>query len=57
MVEVNEEGSSVTTEEGRPAVGIPFTSDTRERLRSEPLSPISRATIELAWQNRHLLLG
>jgi transcriptional regulator with XRE-family HTH domain len=57
MVEVNEEGSSVSTEQGRPAVGIPFTSDTRERLRSEPLSPISRATIELAWQNRHLLLG
>jgi hypothetical protein len=57
MVEVNEEGAAVSTEAGLPTVGIPFTSDARERLRSEPLSPIGRATIELAWQNRRLLLG
>ncbi|WP_222598248.1 helix-turn-helix domain-containing protein [Lentzea tibetensis] len=57
MVGVNEEGSAVSTEAGVPAVGIPFTSDTRERLRNEPLSPISRATIELTWEHRHRLLG
>lgn len=57
MVSVNEEGMAVSTEAGRPTVGIPFTSATRERIRSEPLSPISRACIELAWQHRHTLLG
>ncbi|MGI8815329.1 MAG: helix-turn-helix domain-containing protein [Pseudonocardia sp.] len=57
MVAVNEEGAAISTEAGRPTVGIPFTADTRERLRSEPLSPISRACIELAWQHRHTLLG
>lgn len=57
MVGVNEEGSAVSTEAGVPAVGIPFTSDARERLRNEPLSPISRATIELAWEHRRRLLG
>jgi len=57
MVAVNEEGEAISTQAGRPTVGIPFTSDARERLRSEPLSPISRACIALAWQHRHLLLG
>ncbi|WP_206077967.1 helix-turn-helix domain-containing protein [Prauserella endophytica] len=57
MVEVNDEGSAVSTESGQPAVGIPFTSDARERLKAEPLSPISRACIELAWQHRHTLLA
>ncbi|MGH3914486.1 MAG: helix-turn-helix domain-containing protein [Pseudonocardiaceae bacterium] len=57
MVSVNEEGAAVSTEAGRPAVGIPFTSATRERLRIEPLSPIARACIEQAWQHRHLLLA
>jgi transcriptional regulator with XRE-family HTH domain len=57
MVDVNEEGSAVSTEAGRPTVGIPFTSDSRERLKSEPLSPISRACIELAWEYRHELLA
>jgi hypothetical protein len=57
MVEVNEEGAAVSTEAGRPTVGIPFTSEARERLRSEPLSPIAKACIELAWQHRHTLLG
>jgi transcriptional regulator with XRE-family HTH domain len=57
MVAVNEEGAAISTEAGRPTVGIPFTADTRERLRTEPLSPISRACIELAWQHRHTLLG
>jgi hypothetical protein len=57
MVAVNEEGEAISTQAGRPTVGIPFTSDARERLRSEPLSPISRACIELAWQHRHTLLG
>jgi transcriptional regulator with XRE-family HTH domain len=57
MVALNEEGAAVSTEAGRPTVGIPFTEATRERLRTEPLSPISRACIELAWQYRHQLLG
>lgn len=57
MVAVNEEGAAVSTEAGRPTVGIPFTAAARERLRAEPLSPISRACIELAWRYRHQLLG
>ena len=57
MVEVNEEGAAVSTVAGQPLAGIPFTSDARERLKSEPLSPISRACIELAWKNRFELLG
>ena len=57
MVAVNEEGAAVSTEAGRPTVGIPFTEAARERLRTEPLSPISRACVELAWQHRHQLLG
>jgi transcriptional regulator with XRE-family HTH domain len=57
MVSVNEEGAAVSTEAGRPTTGIPFTSQARERLRSEPLSPIARACIEQAWQHRHLLLA
>ncbi len=56
MVAVNEEGAAVSTEAGRPTVGIPFTEAARERLRTEPLSPISRACIELAWRYRHQLL-
>jgi len=57
MVAVNEEGAAVSTEAGRPTVGIPFTEAARERLRTEPLSPICRACIELAWRYRHQLLG
>lgn len=57
MVAVNEEGAAVSTEADRPTVGIPFTAEARERLRTEPLSPISRACVELAWQYRHQLLG
>jgi len=57
MVSVNEEGAAVSTEAGHPATGIPFTSEARERLRSEPLSPIARACLEQAWQHRHLLLA
>jgi transcriptional regulator with XRE-family HTH domain len=56
MVAVNEEGAAVSTEAGRPTVGIPFTEAARERLSAEPLSPISRACIELAWRYRHQLL-
>ena len=57
MVAVNEEGAAISTESGRPTTGVPFTADARERLRAEPLSPISRACIELAWTYRHELLG
>lgn len=57
MVAVNEEGAAVSADADHPTVGIPFTSEARERLRTEPLSPISRACIELAWQHRHALLG
>lgn len=57
MVAVNEEGAAVSTEAGRPTVGIPLTAAARERLHAEPLSPISRACIELAWRYRHQLLG
>lgn len=56
MVGVNEEGAAISTEAGRPAVGIPFTSGARERLWAEPLAPVARACIELAWQYRHDLL-
>jgi hypothetical protein len=57
MVAINEEGAAVSTEAGRPTVGIPFTEAARERLRTEPLAPIARACIELAWRYRHQLLG
>ncbi|MFF4595304.1 helix-turn-helix domain-containing protein [Amycolatopsis sp. NPDC001319] len=57
MVEVNEEGAAVSTDAARPTVGIPFNTEARERLKSEPLSPISRACIELAWQHRNTLLA
>ena len=57
MVSINEEGAAISTESGRPTIGVPFTADARERLRSEPLSPISRACIELAWEYRYELLG
>ncbi|MGH3692850.1 MAG: helix-turn-helix domain-containing protein [Pseudonocardiaceae bacterium] len=57
MVAVNEEGAAVSTEAGRPTVGIPFTAAARERLRTEPLAPIAQACIELAWRHRHQLLG
>lgn len=57
MVSLNDEGAAISTQAGRPTVGIPFTSGARERLRSEPLSPIARACIELAWQHRHTLLA
>ena len=57
MVAINEEGAAVCTDADRPTVGIPFTSDSRERLRDEPLSPIARACIELAWRHRRELLG
>ncbi|MGQ0778415.1 MAG: helix-turn-helix domain-containing protein [Pseudonocardiales bacterium] len=57
MVSVNEEGAAVGIVAGRPVAGIPFTSQTRERLRAEPLSSIARACIELAWQHCHTLLA
>ncbi|MBV9447307.1 MAG: helix-turn-helix transcriptional regulator [Streptosporangiaceae bacterium] len=56
MVAVNEEGAAVSTKAGCPTVGIPFTAAARERLRAEPLAPIARACLELAWQHRHQLL-
>jgi transcriptional regulator with XRE-family HTH domain len=57
MVDTNEEGSSVSTQAGQPLIGIPFTSGSLERLKNEPLSPISRACIELTWQHRQTLLA
>lgn len=57
MVAVNEEGAALSTASDRSTIGVPFTSEARERLRQEPLSPISRACIELAWRYRHELLG
>jgi hypothetical protein len=57
MVALNEEGAAISTEAGRPTVGVPFTAAARERLRTEPLAPHGRACIELAWQHRHQLLG
>ena len=57
MVAVNEEGAAVSTEAGRPTVGIPFTEASRERLHAEPLAPSARACIELAWQHRRQILG
>lgn len=57
MVARNDEGSAVGTAAGRPTVGIPFTSDSIQRLRDEPLSPIARACLTLAWEHRHRLLG
>lgn len=49
--------TAVSTRADRPTVGIPFTADARERLHTEPLSPIARACIELAWRQRTRLLG
>ncbi|MGQ0774810.1 MAG: helix-turn-helix domain-containing protein [Pseudonocardiales bacterium] len=57
MVSVNEEGAAVSTVAGRPVAGIPFTSQTHERLGAEPLSSIARACIELVWEHRHTLLA
>jgi transcriptional regulator with XRE-family HTH domain len=57
MVALNEEGAAVSIEADRPTVGIPFTAAARERLRAEPLAPIARACIEMAWQHRRQLLG
>jgi transcriptional regulator with XRE-family HTH domain len=57
MVSVNEEGSAVSTQSGQPTVGIPFTAESMEKFKKEPLSPIARATIELAWRKRHQLVG
>ena len=56
MVAINEEGAAVSTDAGQPTTGIPFTAEARERLKNEPLSPIARACIELAWQHRKDLL-
>jgi UDP-glucose 4-epimerase len=55
MAAINEEGAAVSTKSRRPAIGIPFTSEARERLHDEPLSPIPRACTELAWKYRHEL--
>jgi hypothetical protein len=33
---VNEEGAAISPEAGRPTVGVPFTEESRERLRTEP---------------------
>ncbi|TCP56990.1 Xre family transcriptional regulator [Tamaricihabitans halophyticus] len=57
MVDVNDEGDAVTANGGTPLDGIPFTANARERLQTEPLSPISRACLELAWTHRHNLLA
>ena len=56
MVAIDEEVAAISTEAGRPTTGIPFAADARQRLKNEPLSPISRACIELAWQHRNELL-
>jgi transcriptional regulator with XRE-family HTH domain len=56
MVAVNEEGAAVGTDPERPTTGIPFTAAARERLEGEPLSPITRACIELAWRYRNDIL-
>ncbi len=57
MVDANEEGAAVSTEAGNPLVGVPFCADTLGRLAAEPLSPVARALIGLAWQHRRLLLA
>jgi hypothetical protein len=57
MVTVNDEGENLTTAAGEPTAGIPFTAQALGRLADEPVSPISRACIELAWQHRHELVG
>jgi transcriptional regulator with XRE-family HTH domain len=57
MVAVNEEGAAISTRAGYPTTGIPFNAAARDKLKSEPLSPIARACLELAWQHRHELLG
>ena len=56
-VAVNEEGAAVSTDADKPTVEIPFTSAAREPLEDEPLSPIARACIELAWRRRRELVG
>lgn len=57
MVAVNDEGEILTTRPGDPQAGIPFTAAAHSRLATEPLSAISRACIELAWQSRRTLLA
>lgn len=57
MVDVNEEGTAVSTEAGNPLAGVPFCADTLARLADEPLSPVARALIDLAWRHRRLLLA
>lgn len=57
MVDVNEEGTAVSTEAGNPLAGVPLCADTLARLAAEPLSPVARALIDLAWQHRRLLLA
>ncbi|MPZ65684.1 MAG: helix-turn-helix domain-containing protein [Pseudonocardiaceae bacterium] len=57
MVDVNEEGTAVSTEAGNLLAGVPFCADTLVRLAAEPLSPVARALVGLAWQHRWLLLA
>jgi hypothetical protein len=47
----------VSTEAGNPLAGVPLRADTLVRLATEPLSPVARALIGLAWRHRRLLLA
>lgn len=57
MVAVNDEGEALSTRVGDPAAGIPFTREALVRLRDEPLSPVARACLALAWKHRRELVG
>jgi hypothetical protein len=54
----NDEGEIVAVGDGKPAEGVPFTSESVERLlRSEPLASPGAACLALAWRQRDQILG
>lgn len=58
MVNRNNEGTLVGTDQNRPQAGIAFTEDNVTRLLTEEhLAPAAAACLHLAWHHRDLLLG
>jgi hypothetical protein len=54
----NDEGEIVAVGDGKPAEGVPFTSESVERLlRSEPLASPGAACLALAWRQRDQIIG
>jgi len=58
MVDTNEEGTIVKTGRVHPTSAIPFTEHMiMELIDSRRLAPAAAGCLQLAWQNRHILLG